>query len=79
MDPKILARLVAQIHRQYPEFAGVQPRLRQHSPAGEAGACLLTFQTTARLPAGPGGKALTRILRVTASASGQILKVSTSR
>lgn len=84
MDASLLKTIVAAIHRQYPEFSGCQPLVREQNTtqakAAVAGAAyLLTFQSTATIKTGKGSKALPRTMRVMVDLHGKILKVSTSR
>jgi hypothetical protein len=83
MDPKTLARVVAQIHSRYPEFDGCKPRLRKQAalaadPDAEP-VYLLTFQKSGQVKSGSGTLNLPRILRVVVNSQGKIQKVSTSR
>jgi hypothetical protein len=79
MDPKILKSVTAQIYRQFPEMAGVQPKARlQAAPASKPGnqTYLVTFNTQVRLET---GKSLPRWVRVVVSEKGKVLKITTSR
>lgn len=69
------------IHRQFPEFAGVKPKVRlQADPKNgaklKAQTYLLTYESKVLTA---GGKTLTRWVRVIATAEGKIIKVTTSR
>ena len=80
MDPKLVRAISKRIYAQFPEVAGVQPKIRlQPVPAGAARPVsriyLLTFH--ARV-AGPAGKMIPRWVRVTSDVQGRILKTSTS-
>lgn len=84
MDPKILKKVVNQIHRRYPEFAGCQPKVHpQILPRDDAGEqqtnYLLTFSNKATAISSGGVKSMPRYLRVVIDANGRILKVTTSR
>jgi hypothetical protein len=83
MDPKTLARVVAQIHSRYPEFEGCKPRLRKQPVVAtnldSEPVYLLTFQKSGQVKSGSGTLALPRILRVIVNSQGKIQKVSTSR
>lgn len=84
MDAKTLAHVVAQIHKRFPEFDDVKPRLRKQPPSpGQTGSneslYLLTFQKSGQADTASGPKVITRLLRVVVSEQGAILKVSTSR
>lgn len=71
------------VYRRYPELGGVTPQVRNQvvgaasanakSPAG--GHYLLTFSGKAMTAS---GKAMPRVVRVTADANGRVLKISTS-
>ena len=84
MDASILKQVVSQIHKRYPEFAGVQPKVRTQSPPqnkaeGNSPNYLLTFSGKATAKSATGSKAMPRYLRVVVDAKGKILKVTTSR
>jgi hypothetical protein len=83
MDPKTIQKISTQVYQQFPEIAGVRPKVRQRpytgknaSQNGGSETYLLTFQGNANL--GP-GKTLPRLVRVVANVQGKILKISTSR
>ncbi len=84
IDPKRLKQTIAQIHKQYPEFAGCQPKVRKQSPPANNAASLtqnylLTFSTIATTNSSSGSKSMPRYLRVVVSEAGKIIKVTTSR
>jgi len=77
------------IWRQYPEFQGVKPSVRAATQSGSSGAAgkfgglklqepafTLTYQSKVSLP---GGKSLSRWVRVSLNAQGEILKISSSK
>ncbi len=85
MDPKVIEALTQQVHRRFPEFAGVKAKVRkQPLPKGggrkpvrpEKRNYLLTFKKDVR---GPGGLTITRWVRVVASPKGKIIKITTSK
>ncbi len=77
MDPDAVAKVGRQVARSFPEMAGVRPTVKhQPLPGGEGDQYLLTFKGKAELP---GGKQLTRIVRVVADDRGRIVRISTSR
>ncbi len=79
MDPKILKNVSAQIYRQFPEMAGVQPKARLQAGAAAKSrgqTYLITFNTQVRLE---GGKSLPRWVRVVVDDKGKVLKITTSR
>ena len=84
MDATILKQVVAQIHKRYPEFAGIQPKVRIQTPPqskaeGSSPNYLLTFSGKAIAKSASGSKSMPRYLRVVVDANGKILKVTTSR
>jgi hypothetical protein len=79
MDPKILKTISAQIYRQFPEMAGVQPKARlQPAPASKPAAqtYLVTFNTQVKVE---GGRSMPRWVRVVVNDKGKVLKITTSR
>jgi hypothetical protein len=83
MDPKTIQKISSQVYQQFPEIAGVRPKVRQRPSAGKNASknggsetYLLTFQGKADI--GP-GKSLPRLVRVVANIQGKIIKISTSR
>lgn len=78
MDDKHLESVCKQIYKRFPEITGNRPKVQaQNMPSPEGSAqYLLIFQghrTTVD------GKVINRIVRVTVSEQGKIVKVSTSR
>lgn len=75
--------ITSEVCRQMPELKGVQPVVTPQAPpqakapglSAEA-RFLLTYTSTRRLP---DGSELSRVVRVVASASGTVIKISTSR
>jgi len=85
MDPKAVESITQHIHSRFPEVAGVKPTVRKQPkpdskkrPFGGADKqnYLLTFKGKAR---GPGGQNIQRLVRVVASPSGKIVKITTSK
>jgi hypothetical protein len=74
MEKSTIQKVTRQVIRTFPEMDGVAPTVRPQ-PEG-ADQFLLTYKGKASLP---GGKSLTRIVRVVANDRGQILRISTSR
>ncbi len=84
MDTNILKSVITQIHKRFPEFAGVQPKVRkQDAPQPKAllsaPTYLLTFHNVARAESSAGKKTLPRWVRVVVNEKGKVLKVTTSR
>ncbi len=80
MDPKQVQMICSKVYAQFPEVAGVRPKVRlQPLQARSARSAprmyLLTFHVTV---AGPGGKRIPRWVRVTSDVQGRIIKISTS-
>jgi hypothetical protein len=85
VEPKVVKTISNKIYKQFPEVAGVQPKIRQQPGKGAAGTLrstdprpttfLLTYHAVV---SGPGGKSLPRWVRVTSDAGGRIIKISTS-
>ena len=78
MNRNAIQKIAKHIYRQFPEVSGAEPRVTPKAQAKSISepTYLLTFSGTGKNPA---GKAISRTVRVTASADGKILKVSTSR
>jgi len=81
MDPKVLKTIVQQIHRRFPEFAGIQPKVRQQISTQPKDfqtklTYLLTFQKKVVVAE---SKSIPRWVRVVIDEQGKILKLTTSR
>jgi hypothetical protein len=76
MERNAVARVTKQVVKTFPEMASVKPVVRPQAAPNGGEQYLLTFKGKAVLP---GGKELTRIVRVVADERGQILRISTSR
>lgn len=72
MEDKALHQVCQAVYRQFPEVKGVKPSVK--AQAGDN--YQLIFKGSAKTE---DGKSLSRTVRVTASESGKILKMSTSR
>jgi hypothetical protein len=84
MDASTLKQVVAQIHRRYPEFANVLPKVREQTIRHAQQTTLqptflLTFHSSAKTASRAGVKTLPRVMRVVVDERGKILKVTTSR
>jgi hypothetical protein len=85
MDAKTLKSVVDQIHRRFPEFSGVKPKVTKHGSASQAHLAksgptyLLTFHSSNRTSAAAESKTISRWVRVVVTEQGKIMKVSTSR
>ena len=72
MESKIVEKISGQISRQFPEVAGAKPSVQSQ---GEEN-FLLIFKGSATTA---DGKKIARTVRVVATGSGKIVKVTTSR
>ncbi len=80
MDPKLVKSISSQVYRQFPDVAGVQPKIRLQPVPKKAvrtsdKAYLLTYHARITSPA---GKSFPHWVRVISDAQGHILKISTS-
>ena len=75
MNAGTIRKIGNKVSRQFPEIAGSRPKVTQQKSGREA-KYLLTFKGSG---SGPGGRALSRTVRVIADERGNIIKVSTSR
>jgi Tfp pilus assembly protein PilX len=79
MKDKQIKSITSKVSRQFPEVAGTKPKVRHQSGQGSKSSpsiYLITYQGNSKTA---DGKSITRIVRVTASESGKIIKISTSR
>ena len=72
MEEKALSQVCQSVYRKFPELKGVKPSVKSQ----ESGNSQLVFKGSVKTE---DGKNLARIVRVTASESGKIIKLSTSR
>ena len=72
MDSKIVEKISGQIYRQFPEVSGARPSVQTQAED----TYLLIFKGTGTAA---DGKKIQRTVRVVASGSGKIIKVTTSR
>jgi hypothetical protein len=78
MDHAAVQQVNQEIYRKYPEFTGVKPDVQSNTAAkaaGQNGGYVLTYQVQV---VAANDHPMTRRLRVSVSAQGKILKVSTS-
>jgi len=77
MEKGSISKVTRQVVRTFPEMEGVAPSVRpQPAPEGTIEQYVLTYKGKASLP---GGKTLTRIVRVVADIGGHVIRISTSR
>ena len=78
MDERQLKSISSKVSRKFPEVAGASPQVKLQSgtKSKSAATYLITYRGKAVTP---DGKSITRIVRVTASDTGKIIKMTTSR
>jgi hypothetical protein len=81
METTSIDTISSSIHKQFPEFTGIKPKVRLQGDAKSGSkqkvpTYLLTYESKVRVAE---GKTLTRWVRVVATDSGKILKITTSR
>ena len=85
MDKKCIEKINKQISKKFPEVVGLSPTVRKQpvSKAQNKGSrnsdrdnYLLTYKFKG---VGPGGQKIPRLVRVVATPSGKIIKISTSK
>jgi hypothetical protein len=80
MDASLIKTISQDVYRRFPEFAGIQPKVRvqptQSKGSGSPQTYLLTYNSRVSLP---DHKTLPRWVRVVSNEQGRILKVTTSR
>ena len=74
MEKEAILKVTKSVSRKFPEMAGKKPRVKLAS--GEKEAYELTYSATAKTA---DGKSIPRSVRVVATRSGKILKISTSK
>jgi hypothetical protein len=75
MDPDAIERVTREVVRTYAEMQGVTPTVRRETQSTQEH-YVLTYKAKVTLP---GGKTMSRIVRVTADARGRVQRISTSR
>lgn len=73
MDAQILDKVSEQVYRKFPEVAGSKPKVQSQ---GDTENVLITYHGTVTTA---DGKKMPRTVRVVASPSGKIIKMTTSR
>jgi len=76
MEKGSISKVTRQVVRTFPEMEGVAPSVRPQPAPGDIEQYVLTYKGKALLP---GGKTLTRIVRVVADMGGHVIRISTSR
>ena len=79
MDDRQLNSITSQVSRKFPEVANAKPQVKRQSGQNSKSSpatYLITYRGKSKTA---DGKSITRIVRVTATDSGKILKMTTSR
>jgi hypothetical protein len=76
MKRETVTRITRQVVRTFPEMEGVTPTVRDQESGRDPATYLLTFKGKVAIP---GGKSMSRIVRVVADDGGRIIRISTSR
>lgn len=74
MSPNIMDSICSQVYSQFPDLKGVKPVTQKMAGPG-AGNLLLIFKGSSKTSS---GKSLPRVVRVVASESGKVIKMTTS-
>lgn len=75
MDREAVERVTREVARTYPEMRDVKPTVRRETQAAQE-LYQLTYKAKVTVP---GGKQMSRIVRVSADGRGRIVRISTSR
>ncbi len=75
MNKSAKDRVSREVVRSFPEMKGVRPSVKRQGDGGRE-QYLLVYKGKAELP---GGRSMTRIVRVVSDDTGSILRMSTSR
>lgn len=76
MDRSAISRLSNSVVRQYPEMKSVRPTIKEQKKPGGGSQFLLTYKGKAKLP---GGRTMSRIVRVVADEDGRLIRMSSSK
>jgi hypothetical protein len=76
MEKSLISKLTRSVTRKYPEMASSKPSVRKQSKPGGGIQFLLTYKGKARLP---GGRTMSRIVRVVADENGRLIRMSSSK
>ena len=75
MKNQVKSKISRQVSQSFPEMKGVNPSVKRQGNNGKE-QYLLVYKGKAELP---GGRSISRIVRVVADEGGSILRMSTSR
>ncbi len=76
MNRETVTQVSREVSRKFPEMAGVSPTIRPQGESRGEAQYLLVYKGRAQLP---GGRSMSRIVRVVCSERGRIVRLSTSR
>ncbi len=75
MDSKAVRRVTAEVCRRFPEMKGCRPGVKRRRN-GKGEQFELTYKGAVSLP---GGRKMTRVVRVVATPEGRVMRMSTSK
>jgi hypothetical protein len=76
MDRSSISKLTRSVIRKYPEMESVKPSIKEQKKPGGGTQFLLTYKGKVKLP---GGRTMSRIVRVVADPNGRLVRMSTSK
>jgi hypothetical protein len=76
MDSKTIEKICGQIYRRFPEVSGAKPKVQTQGTDRNASNYLMVFKGSGTAA---DGKRIDRTVRVVATETGKIIKVTTSR
>ena len=76
MDRSAISKLSSSVTRQFPEMKSVKPTVKKQKKPGGGSQFLLTYKGKVKLP---GGKTMSRIVRVVADEDGRVIRMSSSK
>lgn len=80
MDKSALQKINQKVYKKYPDMSGTQPKVvTKNNPQAKSIKAEKTYQLTYKTVAESNGKKFPRSVRVVASLSGKILRISTSK
>ena len=77
MDTKTIQAISKKVTSRFPEMARIKPKVRKQTIKGKDDPSFLLIYKTRKN--GPGGKKFNRHVRVVATTTGKIIKMTTSR
>jgi hypothetical protein len=77
MEKATLDKVSRHVAKKFPEMVGVRPAIRRQGNSSSEDPCfVLTYRGKAELP---GGRKMSRIVRVVADERGRVIRMSTSK